>query len=401
MNNNGNANGNNNKNNTNGVVAVVEIDKKPYSIILKDSYTYEEILKAYFDCRRRKRSKNPAVYFESNFEKYLYTLLDEINSGTYKVGVSKVFVITYPKVREVWAASFRDRIVHHLLYNHIGIWFEKHFITDTYSCIKGRGTSAASDKAIKYLRKVTQNWSTNAWCLQLDIANFFVSINRNTLWNCLEKYIGTESTTARITKQIVFNDPTRNYICTTPDLLQLVPKHKSLLSCSSNYGLPIGNLTSQSFSNIYLDAFDKYMKHILKIKYYIRYVDDILILSKDKEELEHIREIADEWLLSNRELHFHPNKVHLFPANQTINFVGRIIKPFRSYPRRMVCEAANKKFTDLTKNPLDKKLLSACNSYLGILKSTNTYKYRSKLCSKIDLPTIITPSVSKIKLIRI
>ena len=91
----------------------------------------------------------------------------------------------------------------------------------------------------------------------------------------------------------------------------------------------------------------------------------------------------------------------MFPANQTINFVGRIIKPFRSYPRRMVCEAVNKKFTDLTKNPLDKKLLSACNSYLGILKSTNTYKYRSKLCSKIDLPTIITPSVSKIKLIRI
>ena len=108
-----------------------------------NQYTYHDVLNAYFDCRRRKRTKRSAVAFETNFEHSLEGLLEEINGGEYRIGPSRVFVVLHPKAREVWAAGFRDRIVHHLVYNDIGHWYESRFIEDTFSCIPGRGTQAA------------------------------------------------------------------------------------------------------------------------------------------------------------------------------------------------------------------------------------------------------------------
>ena len=182
--------------------------------------------------------------------------------------------------------------------------------------------------------------------------------------------------------------------CTlSKDLLpyEKVPLYRTIRDCLQHAYCIVVSIPKAYKFTIGSDSINSLRKTAESI--FLAYEDGISIENK----LTHLRN-AKKYLHNTL---IHPNKVHLFPANQTINFVGRIIKPFRSYPRRMVCEAVNKKFTDLTKNPLDKKLLNACNSYLGILKSTNTYKYRSKLCSKIDLPTIITPSVSKIKLIRI
>ena len=300
-----------------------------------------DIILAYLDCRRRKRNKRSAIAFETNFERNLEELLEEVNSGTYCIGPSQVFVVTYPKPREVWAAGFRDRIIHHLVYRDVAPWYESRFIEDTFSCIKSRGTQAAALRLEQFCRSATENWHKEAWCLQVDIANFFVSINRSILWEIMAQDMGEDSLTSRLTKQILFHDPTQNPYVRTPQLLHLVPRHKSLWHCKAGCGLPIGNLTSQFKSNVYLDALDKFVKHTLKVRWYVRYVDDAALISRDREQLYEWRDAIDEWLWRERGLRLHPNKVTVKPADSGINFVGTIVLPFRSYQRRMTIHSAS------------------------------------------------------------
>jgi len=154
----------------------------------KEKFTYAEILQAYLDCRKRKRNTVQAKCFEVKYEENLKELLNEINSGTYEIGPAYVFAISDPKPREIWAASFRDRIVHHLIYNQLRPYFEKIFINDTYSCIKGRGTLAAVKKASKYMCLASNGFADleNTYYAKIDIENFFMSINKQKLWDIVK-----------------------------------------------------------------------------------------------------------------------------------------------------------------------------------------------------------------------
>jgi RNA-directed DNA polymerase len=144
-------------------------------------FSFDELVQAYFDCRKNKRNSRSALEFEQDLERNLIKLRDDLLNGTYTIGQSICFVITHPKPREVWAATFRDRIVHHLTYNHIAPGIEAQFIADSCACIKGRGTLYAAQRLEHKIRSATQNWSVDCHYLKCDLANFFVSIDKNTL----------------------------------------------------------------------------------------------------------------------------------------------------------------------------------------------------------------------------
>lgn len=366
---------------------------------LVDQYTYADIMSAYLDCRRRKRGTRTCIAYEVDFERNLSELLDEINSGEYRIGRTRVFAVTWPNPREIWAAQFRDRIVHHLIYNSVAPWYEQRFIEDSFSCIKGRGTLAAGKRLETFCRRATENWHKNAWCLQIDIANFFVSINREILWGVLQKNIGETSLTARLVRQIVFHDPTVNPIIKAGSDFSAIPLHKSLWRCPRGNGLPIGNLTSQFMSNVYLDGLDKYVKHALRARWYVRYVDDAVLLSHDKDQLYAWRDAIDAWLRENRKLHLHPNKVRVAPASQGIDFVGRYILPFRAYPRRMTVHSAKKVLKILRKQPLNKKAFEKLQSYLGIMRHSDSFNTRSRICKAAAMPLVIGHDAGMTKLV--
>lgn len=370
---------------------------------LVDSYTYQDILRAYLDCRRRKRGTRSSVAFEVDFERNLLELLEEVNSGVYQIDRTRVFAIHRPKPREIWAAKFRDRIVHHLIYNDIGAWYEARFIEDTFSCIKSRGTSAASKRLAKFCRQSTENWNKPVWALKMDISNFFVSIDRALLWQIVRQDVGESTLTARLLKQTIFHDPTINPIIKPGTDFSRVPKHKSLWHCPKGKGLPIGNLTSQFLSNVYLDGLDKYAKHVLKIRWYVRYVDDIVCLSHNREQLEDWSKACGEWLKKERLLSLHPKKISITPADNGIEFVGRRILPFRVYTRRLAVGSALNALKRLRKNPLDKHAFDSVQAYLGLMRQESSYNLRKYICSASLMPLCIAcdePNYTKlIKLI--
>lgn len=371
-------------------------------LVLRDHYTYRDLLQAYLDCRRRKRNKLEPQKFELNFGENLEVLLDEINSGKYRIGSSTVFTVMLPKPREIWAAQFRDRVIHHLLYNEMGAYFEKRFIEDTFSCIKGRGTLAASQRVEKFCRKATENWRKQAWVLQIDIANFFVSINRATLWGLMSsQFMNPDSLTGRLLKDVIFHDPTENPIIKSNCDFASVPRHKSLWYAKPGYGLPIGNLTSQFMSNVYLDELDHLVKHKLKARYYARYVDDAIFISHDRDQLAEWAVFCNNWLQENRELHLHEHKIHIYPADQGINFVGRVIKPFRVYPRRMTVGAAKEAVRHCLDTDGSTKAFDSVQSYLGIFHHANTYNLRAKICGCVCAEvTHLKPAEHMQKLLR-
>ena len=351
---------------------------------LVDQYTYPDILEAYMDCRRRKRNSIPCFKYDISFEHNLIELLDQINNGTYTIGSSRVFVVTWPKAREVWAALFRDRIVHHLVCRDIAPFYVSRFIHTNCACIEGRGTLYAVNWLEKYCRSITENWHKEAFALQFDIKNFFVSVDRELLWSILAKDIGETSLTSRLLKQIIFHDITENAIVKRGTNFNLVPRHKSLWYAPKGKGLPIGDLPSQlCASGVYLDGLDKFCKHVLKIKRYVRYVDDGVALFKTRDEAEHCKEEINRWLKENRLLELALSKTKIFPVSQGINFVGTIILPFRRYVRNMSVGSSRKAVQKLRANPLDRHAFDGVNSYLGLMQHSNTFKLRKRICTAV------------------
>ena len=194
-------------------------------------------------------------------------------------------MVTRPKAREVWAADFRDRIVHHLLYNQVGARIESIFIADSCACIPGRK-----------IRSVTQNWSRPAHYLKLDLANFFVSIDKHVLNEQITRLID-DPWWQSLALQILWHDPRTNYETRSPKhLFRKVPQHKRLTAQPAHLGLPIGNLSSQFFANIYLNDLDQFVKHQLRAKHYIRYVDDMVLLHESPQRLNEWREAIEAFL---------------------------------------------------------------------------------------------------------
>ena len=355
-------------------------------------FSFKNLLIAYYQCRKRKRKTINAAKFELNFEERLLKLEQELKNQTYQPGQSICFVITEPKPREVFAADFRDRVIHHLLVNYLEPIWEKKFIYHSYSCRQNKGGYCAIKDLKRFFRKVSNNFSQPTYYLQADVSAFFMSIKKDILFNLIQRHT-KHPNILWLTKQIIFQDPTKNfYQKGDSKLFNLIPSHKSLFKIPKNQGLPIGNLTSQFFANIYLNELDQFVKHQLKIKYYLRYVDDIVILHQDPKQLQIWQKQLDQFLKKNLKLHFHPQKSIIKSIYQSVNFVGFIIRPHYTLVRRKTIGNLKGKLWKFNQAPIPEtteffneqlqEILSVVNSYYGQFKHAHTFNLRKSLYQK-------------------
>ena len=359
-------------------------------MMIESSLTIEAVFDAYFDCRKYKRNSINQLRFEADLESNLVGLYRDLVSGNYKIGRSIAFVVTRPKIREVWAADFRDRVVHHVIYKAIFDRFHRRFIRDSYACIPGRGTHDGLRRVSSFARSITRNWTRPAYCLKADVANFFNSIDRRTVIDLAERHVHEEWLRVLI-RQVTLHDPRPGAIMRSPvSLFAQVPRHKSLLHAPDGKGLPIGNLTSQFFANLYMNELDQYVKHGLKAEYYGRYVDDVVLFHEDTDVLNMWYKQMDDFIQSKLGLRLHPNKKHINRADAGIDFTGFIIKPGRTYLRQTSLSNCKQKIRawERSGSPVDpatlEKVSHSLNSYLGLFRQVNGYKARKSLCQRVE-----------------
>lgn len=353
-----------------------------------------ELFEAYFDCRRNKRSTLNAIAFESNYEANLLKLWDEINDGSYQLGKSIAFIVNKPVKREIFAADFRDRIVHHLIINKLNPLFEKSFIHDSYSCRKGKGTHFGICRVERFIRQCSQNYSKDCYVLKLDIQGFFMHIDKSILFTKLldfmqQRYHQTDKELlTTLCQKVIFNDPTQNCTIKSKRIQwKGLPVDKSLFHTGSHCGLPIGNLTSQIFANFYLTELDHFIKHDCGIRYYGRYVDDFVLVHHDKDYLKSLIPAIKAMLQTRLRLTLHPKKIYLQHYTKGVHFLGAVIKPHRIYIAKRTqgnfYTAIQQQNAIIAAGKPSKEqqatFLSSMNSYLGLLKHFKSYRLRKEM----------------------
>ena len=364
--------------------------------------SYEELLydlfQAYYDCRKNKRNTTNQLQFELDYESNLIKLADEIYNRTYQVGKSIAFVVDKPVKREIFAWDFRDRIVHHLLYNYLYDLFDRNFIYDSYSCRIGKWTLFGIKRVEKFMRKCSENYKKDCYILRLDIQWFFMSIDKDILFTKLLYFIAEKyhwrhkQLILDLIEKVVYNDPTKNCIIKWDyNDWQWIPKHKTLFHQPQNKWIAIGNLTSQLFANFYLNEFDHFIKKQLKCKYYGRYVDDFVIYHQNKDYLLSLIPKIDAFLNDALKLKLHPNKRYIQHYSKWVYFLWAYIKPYRNYISKRTKWNIYQKITYLNhqirknKGKADKLLQQefqqSINSYLWFLKHYKSYKLRKKILS--------------------
>lgn len=356
-----------------------------------------DLFQAYYYARSNKRNTLNALNFEMDYEHNLFQLHEEIISGIYKIKPSICFINYKPVQREIFAADFRDRVVHHLVYNYIAPIFDKTFINDSYSCRKGKGTHYGIKRVSKFIRSCSQNYHKDCYILKLDVKGYFMSIQRALLFSMVKatllKYKNKTNFDLQLVlgllEQIIFNDPTKNYIMKGKrNDWDGLPPSKSLFHSGEGKGLPIGNLTSQLFSNVYFNQFDHFAKKELGIKYYGRYVDDFIIVHPDKNYLLQIIPVINNYLQKELMLTLHPKKIYLQHFSKGVQFLGAIIVPYRNY----VSNRTKSNFystvnnwnriieNEQTMTEIQKQdFLCTVNSYLGIMSHYKTNNLKNKI----------------------
>lgn len=347
------------------------------------AFSYRALYAAWLDFRRGKGTSTEVLAFEQDLELRLDELHVDLNESTYTPGRAVCFVIeSGGKFREVWAAQTRDRVVHHLLYQHVAPRFERAFIADSCACIEGRGTLYAARRAEAMVRSVTRNWSRPGRYLKCDLQNFFVSIHKPTLRHQLGKRIH-EPAWMDLAERILFHDP-RTDVDIRGDRarLALILPHKSLFNQDADHGLPIGNLSSQFFANVYLDALDQHVKHRLRAPHYIRYVDDFLLLHESAQWLNDAHDQIRAFLPERLGVRLNDAKTIRQPLERGVDFVGQVIKPWRREIRRRTYNAALHRVATL---PLA-EVHEAATSYLGLCRqATHSHRDRARLANAARL----------------
>jgi hypothetical protein len=278
----------------------------------------------------------------------------------------------------VWAAAFRDRIVHHLLYRRVAPAIEARFIADSCACIPGRGTLYAAQRLEAKVRSVTENWSRPAAYLKLDLANFFVSIDKAVLSALLERHIGT-GWWLDLANLVLWHDPREDFeLRGAPELMQRVPEHKRLALQPAHLGLPIGNLSSQFFANVYLNELDQFAKHELGARHYIRYVDDFVLLHRDPQWLRAAHDQIRTWLPERMHVRLNDSKTVQQPIARGIDFVGQVIKPWRRELRRRTLRLGLQRIAEVDQAGA----LDTINSYFGLARqATASHHDRARIAN--------------------
>ncbi len=275
-------------------------------------------------------------------------LHSELKNKTYQHGGYHAFEISDPKPRDIHKAPVRDRLIHHAIYRIIYPIFDRRLIYDSYSCRRFKGTHKALDKFKMYARKASMNNTKTLWVLKCDVRKFFASIDHALLVRCVSKYISDQDTRLLIS-QIV-------------DSFQSAP----------GKGLPLGNLTSQLLVNAYMNQFDWFIKCVVKARYYIRYADDFVVLSRNREGLRELVPEISSYLRECLKLTLHPNKISIKTLASGVDFLGWV-----HFPDHRVLRTSTKRrmLKVVRNNPKSESIIS----YLGMLKHGNTHKLEEQL----------------------
>lgn len=347
---------------------------------------------------KHKNNKDYVIRFKKNLTNNLTKLRDELWDRTYKPRRYICFIVNHPKKREIFAAKFRDRIVHHLYFNYTHKLFENTFIYDSYACIKGKGTHFGIERLKKHIRQESNNYKEECYVLKMDIKGYFIHIDRNllrgivltSLFKMITHRINNKSNKTWsdvldldfivfLTNEIVLLDPTIE--CTFKSSFDEwvgLPTSKSLFHTNKGCGLPIGNLTSQLFSNILLNVADQYIKLVLKCKHYGRYVDDLYVVSKSKEFLHTIIPQIETFLKEVLHLEVSKGKTKIINVKYGVEFLGAFLKPYRTYIANSSLHRIKKQLCSFTtkdgKNPI-----CQVNSFLGIFSHYNSFSIRKEM----------------------
>lgn len=326
----------------------------------------ENIVAGYEEFRVGKKKKKDVLAFERNREDNLFALYDELKNKTYRPGSYSKFYVKDPKLRLIHKATVSDRVVHHIVSNVLEKIFEPTFYAHSYSCRKGRGTHRGVLAFQKIALKTSRNNTKVCWVVKCDVKKFFASVNHHVLITILERKI----------KDGEFMDLMRKiiegfYSDRTTDL-------------QNKRGIPIGNLTSQFFSNIYLNELDQYIKHTLKVAHYLRYADDFVLLSTDKEYLEQTVGDIQLFLKEKLDIELHPNKIIYRKFASGVDFLGYIVFPHYILPRTKTKRRLLKKIRQKVWEHKEGKITydrlnQTIQSYLGFLGHANSYEFRQKL----------------------
>lgn len=315
----------------------------------EDIIGVENLLEAWRDFLRGKRHKRDVQEFQLHLMNNIFELHNDLRNHTYRHGGYQAFNICDPKPRSIHKASVRDRLLHHAIYRALYPFFDRTFIADSFSCRIGKGTHKALNRFREFGYGASRNNTRTCWVLKCDIKKFFASIDHGVLNQILRQYI-----------------PDRDPLWLLGEVIG------SFSSTRPGVGLPLGNLTSQLLVNIYMNEFDHFVKHRLKAKYYVRYADDFVILSGNREWLEKLIPRIQEFLQSHLKLSLHPDKVFIKTRTSGIDFLGWV-----HFPDHRVLRTT-------TKNRMIKRLHDAPSpatqqSYLGLLKHENTHKIKTEV----------------------
>ena len=357
-------------------------DTAPGMAVLDNVYDdicqFEELYQSHLEARKGKRYRNDVMLFSDDLESNLIQVQNELIWQTYKIGKYRPFYVREPKLRLVMALQYRDRVVQWDIYKHLYPFYDKMFIEDSYACRRGKGTHKAADKLQYWLRQIDRK--PGKWYyLKLDISKYFYRVDHVVLMDILKRRIKDEKL-LWLLDTIINSEDTRFGL----------PAGMNPDECTEDMwlydvGMPIGNLTSQLFANIYLNELDQLCKHDLHIHYYIRYMDDVIILSESKEELGHIKAVIEDFLHDVLHLDLN-NKTAIRPVCTGIDFVGYRMwathrKLKKQTARRMIrsvksiCESLSE--GKITKDQFDRRVAS----FKGLLNHCNSYGLRSKLNS--------------------
>ena len=339
--------------------------------------SFEELYEAYILCLKNKKNKIGTYNFvNDNLCENLIKLLDELNKHEYVPKQSNCYVITDPALREIYAAQFCDRIVQHFYMKEIEDILENELVNGCCSCRKGKGNDYALGLLRKYLIETSKRGSQDCFFLKIDLSGYFMSINRKQISNKFlelikHKYKGKHKELLLYLTPIIFeNNPAVNcnYKC-DEKLRQRVPDRRKM-NINSNYGMAIGNLTSQAASNLNLNDFDNYVVKELKLKKYIRYVDDIVIISDNKKELViGLPKIIEKLKETNQTIS--RKKTRIDTAYYGVPFLGKISYPYGyQKPKKTTIIRTYQKAKEIQYKDVN-DLLARTNSQIGTLKKYN------------------------------
>ena len=299
-------------------------------------FSLENLYRQYLRCRRQKRNTHNALRFEANLEENLVRLREDLDNRTYHPSRSVCFVVKQPKFREIFAADFRDRVVHHVLVAVLERLWEPIFLHDSYACRTGKGTHRAVHRLQQFMRRVTHNGTKPGFALQLDIRGFFFHIDKEMLFQIIARRIRDEAV-LWLARTIIFHDCTEGAVYKTDRRLwRHIPPHKTLFGTENQRGLPIGNLSSQFFSNVYLNELDRFVKHHLKASQYLRYSDDFVLVHEDPAQLLAWRAQIEAFLAERLRVRLTDPFATPQPIRNGVDFLGYIVRPDYLLVRRRV-----------------------------------------------------------------